>query len=272
MPEKDTITITDSLTCHYIVIDKLDHLTIKEIINPANSLWGSQTLSTTLSDNIKPTKEENNTNGYIISGFVLLFLILSLLFFREILATVPNVIKNAFNFRAQKALEKKLSSVNQRNITTLIGALSLTLFIVLAFGNYFNESTGIENYMLIPASFGVIVGYWIFKSLMLKFTGWISKIKAPFKLIGKIGYNHLILAATFTIPIIIMPIFIAEFNELLLLKLLVICYLLLFILYLVRVYQIIISYHFSHFFYILYLCTVEILPIALFTNFLLSFQ
>jgi len=272
MPERDTITISDSLTCRYIVIDKLNYHTTKEVISPINSLWGSQTLSTTLLGHFNNTKQENNTNGYIVSGFVLLFLIFLLLFFREILATVPNVIKNTFNFRAQKALEEKLSSVNQRNITALIGALSLTLFIVLTFGDYFKESTGTESYMLIPMSLGIMGGYWVFKSIMLIFTRWISKVKTPFKLIGKIGYNHLILASTFTIPIIIIPIFIVGFDELLLLKLLTICYLILFLLYLIRVYQIIISYHFSHFFYILYLCTVEILPIALFTNFLLSFQ
>ncbi|MFA6769775.1 MAG: DUF4271 domain-containing protein [Bacteroidales bacterium] len=272
MAQNDTITISDSLTCRYIIIDRVQEASVKEVINPVDSLWGSQTLSNTLTREYKTIKQEKNPEEHIISGFILLFLVLLLLFFREVIATVPNIIKNCFNFRAQRVIEEKLAFVNTRNIATLIAALFLTLFIVLTFGSYFKASTGIEEYMLIPASFGIMTSYWIFKSLLLKFAGWVSKVKYPFWLIGKFGYNHLILASIFTIPVIIVPIFISSFNEALLIKLLIISYLAIFILYSIRVYQIIISYHFSLFFYILYICTVEILPIALLTNFLLSYQ
>lgn len=244
----------------------------KEGFMPVDSLWGAQTLSSTLQQNTIAPKHKKENSNHFTSGFALLFLILLFLFFREILFTVPNIIRNTFNLKGQKALEERLSSVNQRDITALMGALFLTLFIVITFGNYFEESTGIQSFLLIPASFGVIVGYWVFKSLMLRFAGWLSKAKQPFLLIGKLGYNHLILAAIATIPVILIPIFTTEFNEALLLKMLIYCYLALFVLYFIRVYQILISYHFSHFFYILYLCTVEILPIALFINFLLSHQ
>lgn len=244
----------------------------KEGFMPVDSLWGAQTLSSTLQQNTIAPKHKKENSNHFTSGFALLFLILLFLFFREILFTVPNIIRNTFNLKGQKALEERLSSVNQRDITALMGALFLTLFIVITFENYFEESTGIQSFLLIPASFGVIIGYWVFKSLMLRFAGWLSKAKQPFLLIGKLGYNHLILAAIATIPVILIPIFTTEFNEALLLKMLIYCYLALFVLYFIRVYQILISYHFSHFFYILYLCTVEILPIALFINFLLSHQ
>lgn len=272
MLQRDTITIIDSLTCSFIVIDNMQEHSVKEVINPVDSLWGSQTLSKTLPGDFLVAKQVKSPYGYVVSGFVLLFFVLLLLFFREVVATIPNIVKNSFNFRAQRVQEEKLSAVNQRNITALIGALFITLFVVLTFGNYFKKSTGAENYMLIPLSLGIMASYWVFKSLMLKFVGWVSKVRHPFWLIGKIGYNHLILAATFTIPVIIVPIFITQFNEIFLLKFLAISYIAVFFLYLIRVYQIITSYHFSHFFYILYLCTVEILPIALFTNFLLSYQ
>lgn len=270
MPQKDTIAISDSLTCRFIVVDKPQEPPTKETLRPIDSLWGSQTLSTTIQHSSVITKQEKESNDYIVSGFTLLFFILLLLFFREVLSTVPNIIGSTFKLKAQRALEERLSSVNPRDITTLIGALFLTLFIVITFGNYFEKSTEIPSYTLIPASLGVMVSYWIFKSLALKFSGWLAKRKQPFLLIGKIGYNHLILASIVTIPVIIIPIFTPHFNEVLLLKVLSICYLLIFTLYFIRVYQILISYHFSHFFYILYLCTVEILPIALFINFLLS--
>lgn len=244
----------------------------KEDFTPVDSLWGAQTLSSTLQQSTIAPKHKKENSNHFTSGFALLFLILIFLFFRELLFTVPNIIRNTFNLKGQRALEERLSAVNQRNITALMGALFLTLFIVITFGNYLEESTGIQSFLLIPASFGVIVGYWIFKSLMLRFAGWLSKAKQPFLLIGKLGYNHLILAAIATIPVILIPIFTTEFNEILLLKILMYCYLALFALYFIRVYQILISYHFSQFFYILYLCTVEILPIALFINFLLSHQ
>lgn len=272
MPERDTITITDSLTCSYVLIDRVRELTIEQTVKPLDSLWGTHSLSKTIVPNTKTAKQSDNTQNYILSGSIMLSIIVIILFYREILNTIPTVLKNTFNYRAQKAIEEKLSSVNQRNITALISALFLTFFTTLTFGNYFKDTTGAPIYLLIPLSFGFMIGYWILKTLLLRFSGWVLRVHYPFWLIGKIGYNHLILSSIITIPVIIVPIFIAGFDEILLVKILIVCYLALFVLYLIRVYQIIISYHFSHFFYILYLCTVEILPIALFTNFLLSYQ
>ncbi len=157
MPVKDTITIIDSLTCRYILIDKPKDLSSLEVINPINSLWKTGTLSKTFSGEFT-TKQNKNPEDYILSGFILLYLILSGLFFRELLATGPNIVKSCFSLKAQKAIEEKLSSVNQRNITALISAIFLTLFIVFTFGNFFNESTGANpQYILLTSFFSAIV-------------------------------------------------------------------------------------------------------------------
>lgn len=266
----DTITVTNLLYSRFIVVEK-SYPDSNETIKPMNQLWSSTTLiSHNKSDFVKI--EEEHPDDYFISSLMLLFFILTAIFSRELVITFPNIFKSLFSFKKQVKWESKLSESNQRNIAALLAAIYFPLFIAFSFGDYFDTQYGIERFFLLAASAIIILSYWIFKSIILRFLGWITKSKVTFILVGKIGYNHLILSVFMSFPFFLIPLFKTQADYDSLLKWLSICILSAYVLFLIKGYKAIISSHFSHFFYILYLCTVELLPIALMTHFLLSYQ
>jgi len=271
MPIRDTLHVCDSLSCRLIVIERdCDSSFIIEPL-PVNKLWSYHTLSRT-----KPPKESDpiitDGSNFANSGIILGFFILIILFIKEITIIAPVIIKTLFSYKNHVRLEQKLSDSNQRNIAAIISALFYPVFGVLILGRFFSDNTGLPWYIVFGGILGFIFIYWIYKSTALRFVGWITKVKQPFALIGKMGYNHLIISVIFSIPAVIVSLFFNEMKEIIFASFLSFSALFAILLYLVRTYQSIISYRFSHFFYILYLCIVEILPLALLTNFLLSFQ
>ena len=270
MPVRDTITVSDSTTCRFIIIEHRYDTGVIIPATPADSLWGSSTLSIT-----KPPKGSvpvTDSYAFLVSGLILSFFILLILFSREILITIPNILKTLFNFKNHQRLENKLSISYQRNVTAILSALYYPVIFTLLLGDFIDMNAGIPGYLIFAGVSGFFLAYWIFKTVILRFLGWVTKVNQPFNLIGKIGYNHLIISVFFSFPALIVSFFFPDMREMILVSILTVCLLLLYLVYLVRTYQAITSYRFSHFFYILYLCIIELLPLALLTNFLLSFQ
>jgi flagellar biosynthesis protein FlhB len=268
MTVRDTITITDSLSCRFIVLEREQVFTARKVL-PVDSLWNTTVIS---QSHMGEIREISTGESYLESSLILLFIIITLFFFREILNTIPSIFKSLLSHKEHVRLEEKLSASTQRNITALIAALFFPIFLTITIGDTVSAYSGIPGWLQFVFGLGLVIAYWVFKSLVLKFLGWITKNKHIFNLIGKIGYNHLIMAAIFSTPILLSRFFIPELEFSLFYKLLIYCIVLIYVLYLIRVYQTIIINRFSHIFYIVYLCSVELLPIALFANFLLSYQ
>lgn len=267
MQIRDTITITDSLSSRFIVFEREQAITSIKVL-PVDSLWNTSIITQSHIGNIKETP---TGESYLDSSLIILFLIITLYFFREILSTLPLIFKSLLSHKENVRLEEKLSASTQRNITALIAALFFPIFLTITIGDTVSAYSGIPSWLQFVFALGLVIVYWIFKSLILIFLGWVTKNKQTFNLIGKIGYNHLIMAVIFSTPILISRFFIPEIEFSLFYKILIYCIVSIYMLYLIRVYQTIISNRFSHIFYILYLCTVELLPIALLANFLLSY-
>ncbi len=269
MPERDSIHIADSIYCQFISTEFGRDSSY--IIPPlsANSLWGANTLVTPLPFYIDKQIEENNFD-YLSSGLILAIFIFFIIISKEILIVIPKVIKTLFGYKNCVRFEEKLSFTNKRGLVVLFTALSYPVSILSSFGIYVEESYGFSRYLLLLGAFSLIALYWLYKTSVLRFVGWITKSKNPFNLIGKIGYNYFIISLLFTILAIIASLFFFESREVYLTYILMYSYLILLLFYLIRVYQALIAHHFSIFFFILYLCIVEILPIALLTKFLLS--
>ncbi len=271
MITKDTITISDSTLSRYLIIDTGADFPMAVRPLPADSLWGGSTLNiTTPSRGSVPTARDSG--DYFIPGLILGFFILITLFSRELFNTLPTILKSIFSFKNHIRAEDKLSFSYQRNITALLSAIFFPVFITIALGDYIGLEAGIPDHYILIGLSSFMTGYWFFRTITLSFLGWVTKIKQPFKYIGKIGYNHLIISMIFAIPALVFHILWPDIKEIFLVKILSYSIIATFIMYQVRIYQTIISYRFSHFFYILYLCGVEILPLALLTNFLLSNQ
>jgi hypothetical protein len=271
MPGKDTITISDSLRSWFLLVDKPEVNTSNEVVQPADSLWGAGTLSLPIPAYGSSNSGNNDTN-YYTSGAIILFLVLLFLFFREVKNTIPIVLKGFFDLKIQLSIEERLSSSNQRNTTALVSLLMISLIYASVFGEAFYLNTGLGEHILVILTVVSTVIFWIIKTIVNKFAGWITKSRQAFVQIGKIGYNHFIVAAILTTPLFSVPYLDPGIDPNILFKYLIICYMAIFVVYLLRVRQIIISYHFSHFFYILYLCSAEILPPVLLINFILSYN
>jgi hypothetical protein len=268
---KDTITVRDSTLSRFIIIEDFAEFPKQETPLPADSLWGKSTLSiTTPAKGSVPAAREGG--DYFISGLILGFFILLVIFSRELLNTVPTIVKTILSHKNHIRAENILSFSSQRNTSAILSALFFPIFITISLGDYLGMIAGIPSYFVVLGITAFMVGYWVFKTIVLRFLGWLTKIKQPFNYIGKIGYNHLIISLISSIPAVIFHIFWPDIEEIYLIKLLIYSIISIYLLYQIRIYQTIISYRFSHFFYILYLCGVEILPLALLTNFLLSYQ
>lgn len=241
------------------------------IETPVDSLWGA------FSNVLPPPLVENTANrvdllnNFVVSGLAILFFILFFYFYREVKSTVVGLFANLFKFKQQLENEEKLSWSNQRNITAFISVILLSLIFGYFYEDQLNLFIGLDNSLFIILFLGSALLFWLFKSMLYRFTGWIVRSPQTFSLVGKVGYNHIIIATVLTLPLVFEPLLELPSIDLIAAKYLIITYSILFMLYLERVRRVIIGAHFSHIFYILYLCSVEILPPLLLINLIVSY-
>ena len=226
---------------------------------PIDSLWGVESLVIPVGD-ISGTKD-SYSNNYLSSAMIVATLILLTLSFRAIYTIVPMLFKALFRFSYHFKIEDKLSLANHRNILFLTSAVCLPILTTLFCQELLLDHFRFPVYLILAYTFVMIISYWIFKAATLKLFSWITGEKKSFAMVGKIGYNHLIVLFFSTIPLFSLstiPNFIpaqTTVNSLIILALII------YTLYLIRGFQIIISARFSPFFYILYLCAAELLPL-----------
>lgn len=276
MVQHDTLYITDSISCRYIVTDI--YTSQEDTILPIDQLWSARTLthtaplySSTVSDQGRNFLDNLKNNDNILSALILGFFVLLVFFSREVIEVFPAVLKSLFKLKNHIKLEDKLALSKQRDVVTIIAALYFPVLITLMNGDFLTEDFGIYPLVFLLSSLTFILIYWLMRKAVGYLLSWVTNDKSTFNLIEKIGYNHLIISIIFSFPSIIINFLLPEISYSIIINILIFCCLFVFIFYIVRVYQIIISHHYSLFFYILYLCTVEILPVALIVNFILSY-
>ncbi|MFA6335297.1 MAG: DUF4271 domain-containing protein [Bacteroidales bacterium] len=268
MLQQDTLYITDSASCRYIVTDI--YISQKDTILPIDSLWSTKTLTHTVS--LQPGQPGTLKNSDdILSALILAFFVLLVFFSREVINVLPAVLKSLFKLKNHFKLEDKLALSNQRDVVTIIAALYFPVLITLMSGDYL-----IGKYQILPLSYllislGFIFAYWLLRKTLYNILSWVTKDKITFKLVEKIGYNHLIISVIFSFPSILINFIWPGISDYIIINILVISLLFVYVFYIIRGYQIIIAHRYSHFFYILYLCAVELLPVALIVNFILSY-
>jgi len=269
MLQKDTLYITDSVSCKYIVTDR--YVSQKDTILSIDSLWNPKTLTHSTSQH--PFKQQGNLNGGndILSSLILAFFVLFVFFSREVINVFPAVLKSLFSLKNHSKLENKLALSNQRDMVTIIAALYFPVLITLMNSDYIVDKYHLLpiNYLLI--SLGCVFLFWLLRKILYSILSWVTKDKTTFKLIENIGYNHLIISVIFSLPSILIRFIWPQTSDIIIINILVFSCLFVYLFYIVRGYQIIISHRYSHFFYILYLCSVELLPVVLLANFILSY-
>ena len=263
----DTLYITDSVSCRYLVYKT--YSAHGENILPIDSLWISSTKSLTIvpapAGNIPSEKPDIFLSGIIISFFIIL-----VVFSREIISTIPAVFKAFTNLRDHLKLEEKLALTQQRNVVFIISLLYFPMIVTLLVDNYVSNEFNIYPPYFLIGFFIFLLLFGLVKKLIYKLLSWINRDKGTFNLLEKVGYNHVIIAAIFTFPAVLIKTFSYAITEKEVVLIMTVSVLPVMLMYLFRSYQIIIGHRFSVFFYILYLCGVEILPLVLIANFILS--
>ncbi len=240
-----------------------------EKILPADSLWGS---GSKIVSSIPPIEDGGSgaIPDVVLSLIILIFFIGIIVFSREILSVVPSVLKSAFNLKNHYKIEEKLSLSNMRNMVFFISLVYFPVIITIMAGSYIESEFGIYPPLFLLLFLGFLLVVGIVKKLIILLLSWLNADKNTFSYIEKVGFNHVIIASIVTFPSLLLKLIVNDSTGELLVYAMIISVIPICILYIVRSYQIIIGQHYSHFFYILYLCGAEILPIILIVHFILS--
>ncbi len=269
MTQKDTLYITDSTCCKYIVIDRISSQS--DTIFPIEKLWKT----TTYAGSLPPQSYENhnNSNGSsdAVSAIVLAFFVILIIFSREVINVIPASLSSLFKLKNHFKIEETLLLSAQRDIVAIIASIYFPVLIILMNREMITDNFSFSPPILILILISFFLIFWFFRKSVFSILTWVTKDKTTFKLVEKISYNHLIISVIFSFPAIFLRFIWPETPEITIINTLLFCILFIYTFYLIRGYQIILSHHYSHFFYILYLCTVELLPVALLANLILSY-
>jgi len=208
------------------------------------------------------------SNNFIGLLFLSIFLVL-LLFNRPIRSVIGDMYKFAFFDREVESLHQLLWMGIIRVLVIIVSSFifSLVIYRLGLMPNYFSkvEDPIIDFFSLI----GIFCGYFIFKQIVVFF---ISKVfnKSYFK--GVISSSTLVFLFVSIVSIIIVLIFniFDEPNLIILRWIIVIMISLMTLIYFFLFLRILLSRQVSIFYSILYLCTMDILPIGIFLSILLS--
>lgn len=242
-------------------MSQLDSLNNK--ILPIDSLWSVESLTLPMATAEGAREAIIYNSPYITSIIALAITLLFLIFFREVKDSFKLLFNGLFFFSRQLSIEERVSAARARDITALLSILIIPLIISFRFGPTLFKMWSIRLEFFIGIFILFLVAYRVVKWLLLKLLTLLFGEPLLFRRILKVGDNHFTLALFFTIPIVIESLTPFEGGELLTIKYLLIVYGALALLYFFRILQLMRLHSFSHLFYILYLCTIEVGPIAL---------
>ena len=236
---------------------------------PVDSLWGKDTFYITGSNYTTPRREKSE-NDSIMSGLFLAFFIVLIIFSKEIINVYPSIIKSFFKLKNHEKIEERLAISNQRNIVVGIFFYYYPLMLSLTLREQIVTKYNITPPLFFLILLGTVICLWLVRKGALALLSWLLNENYAFNFIEKISYNYFIISVFFTFPISLASFFWPELDNKLFINLLIYCVLFVYFIYLVKTWQVIRSRQFSLFFYILYLCTLEFLPIALTVDLILT--
>lgn len=204
------------------------------------------------------------------ANFIIILALVTFLVFahRRIMAGLVNAFTGIFSSKRLVSIEKQYNLQVCRNTLFMF----LTMFASFVFANIAYATKIIGHSYTVPVKFAGIFGFILLfftaRNIISRFLAWVNN-KSVFKLAGAIGYTFcciwyiLVLCCFFVIKAIpSAPMGTMRYC-------IIYSILAIFIPYFIALYKIFIHKGVSHISYILYLCTLEILPVAvlLYLNF-----
>lgn len=204
--------------------------------------------------------------NYILSTLILIFFSVYILSFNSLKQTFYLIIKAIYSYKANLAVDERVVSIRERNILVLLSIFSLITFATPILSDFLNTPY-LNTLLIITLSISI---YAFFKKLMYLFLIWLSNKSTLFKIVESLFLNHIIILTSIITIITITQLWINFLENTTHIKTLAVCILAFYTIYFTRTLITFISHRFSLLFYILYLCIVEIIPIALLIKFFLG--
>ncbi len=249
----------DSLSNQTQIINAVDTLSANSSVLPASNAWPDSRIA--IYDVINHSVEndipfiDNIANLCITAVIIILFLFA----FSRILEGIYAVALSVFNAKRLMAIERQANLFGSRNIL-LIFSIIISVFI---FVNYNNTKALLDNDYTLGFRFLTILAaitiYFVVRYVTFKSLDWVNR-KSVFKYLNRFYYTHAILGVLLISLGFIANIIVPAIPPIWVSAYIISVISITLILYFIRGYQLIISNGFSHFFWILYLCTLEILP------------
>jgi len=202
--------------------------------------------------------------GDAYSGvYSLLFLLILLGMFAYIKKFVPVIVGCCFRFSRIIYTKEDLSLEVGRSLLFLVSLLHFSVVSFFFIQVYRPDLFETFGWLIIPALMAAFLLFYLFKWSLLLLIGWLIGRPEEFRFLAKSPRDFTILAAIITLPLSLFPLFpVAPSAEYLLMAcggVLVFCA----FLFVIRTFRYFLYVRFSIFAWILYLCTLEMAPLAL---------
>ena len=178
------------------------------------------------------------------------------------------------NKAAHKQYKSNLQNFNRTLlILTLFSVVPVTILGTFILNNFPNQLIVEEGYQLYLIVGGFFLAFCLFKSIVLSIAGVLTYEEG---LVQELRYNSRVFAGAW--GIVVLPFILllvlndSEVDKITFFLIIIILSILLYILYLIRSFQLFYVEKVSIFFWILYLCTLELLPALLVFNYLFPFR
>jgi hypothetical protein len=216
-------------------------------------------------------RERDTQNlGFISFCMLTLGLILFIVSLKFQYKNVELVAKGFFSFRESRKIYQSRSLNFKRfaSLSTVFYLITFTVFLVLLVqkyaGNTVKELGILLSYL---AAFGLLLGLYMLRIWAWKILGNVSRNSELFK---EVGFNHLVFYAVFALsifPLQIVASYTLKSASLFFIQLSIYIISIILLLFIVRTLRLFLSYRVSFFFWFLYFCTLEILPVLLALHF-----
>lgn len=205
------------------------------------------------------------SNVCIVAGIIAMFLFA----FGRIAEGLYAVAVSVFDYKRLVSIERQANLYTSRN-ALLVFSIVVSSFIFANYNEHYplldNDFNIGINFLLCLAS---VAGYFMLRYFLFRIFGWTNR-NSIFKYLNRFYYTHAIMGIVLsTLVFLAYMIFPAIAPGIIIASIMAMVSITLFT-YFIRGYQIIISNGFSHFFWILYLCTLEILPLLVIGHIILS--
>ena len=208
----------------------------------------------------------DTVTNFGIVGLVIGFFLFA---FGRIADGLEVVIVSLFNYKELTKIEGQTNLFMSRNILLMFSLLVLAFMFANSGLLYYMNGHKFPVGVTFALTLAIFFVYFMARQISFSILNWVNK-RSFFKYISRVYYTHLTVAAVFSIVGLALYMIFPHMGRPLLIYYLYPLLALISVIYFVRCYKIIISNGFSNFFWILYLCTLEILPLVVLGHVILS--